>query len=39
MLRGLFTRVISRTLSLAMPQTLMCECVVVCDMLEYLIDT
>ena len=32
-------RVISRTLSLAEPQTLTCECVVVCAVIEYLSDT
>ena len=32
-------RVISRPYGLVMPLTLTCECVVLCDMLEYLFDT
>ena len=36
---GSFTLVISRPESLVVPQTLTCECVDVCAMLEFLIDT
>ena len=39
MLWGSFTSVISRPYSLVVPLTLTCECVDVCDMLEFLFDT